>query len=85
MPGYNTGQNGGQVDSPELLEMPEIMENFTKVTKSLTKRYINKLCLRRISRFKTVRIKFSVGSSFSNNLYDKKGKQGNAGNQHKAF
>ena len=29
-----------------------------------TKRYINKLCLGKISRYKTVRIKFSVDSDF---------------------
>ena len=50
-----------------------------------TKRYINKLCLEKISRYKTVRIKFSVDSGFSNKPYDKKRKHGNAGNQHKAF
>ena len=50
-----------------------------------TKRYINKLCLGKISRYKTVRIKFSVDSGFSNKPYDKKRKHGNAGNQHKAF
>ena len=49
-----------------------------------TKRYINKLCLGKISRYKTVRIKFSVGSGFSNKPYDKKRKNGNARNQHKA-
>ena len=50
-----------------------------------TKRNINKLCLGKISRYKTVRIKFSVDSGFSNKPYDKKRKHGNAGNQHKAF
>ena len=50
-----------------------------------TKRYINKLCLGKISRYKTVRIKFSVDSMFSNKPYDKKRKHGNAGNQHKGF
>ena len=50
-----------------------------------TKRYINKLCLGKISRYKTVRIKFSVDSGFSNKPYDKKRKHRNAGNQHKAF
>ena len=39
-----------------------------------TKRYINKLCLGEISRYKTVRIKFSVDSGFSNKPYDKKTK-----------
>ena len=50
-----------------------------------TKRYINKLCLGKISHFKTVRIKFSMDSGFSNKPYDKNWKHGNAGNQHKAF
>ena len=50
-----------------------------------TKRYINKLCLAKISRYKTTRITFSVDSGFSNKPYDKKRKQGNAENQHKAF
>ena len=50
-----------------------------------TKRYINKLYLGKISRYKTVRIKFSADSGFSNKVYDKKRKHGNAGNQHKAF
>ena len=60
----------GQVDSPEL---PEMTENFTKVTKYLTKlRNINKLCLGKISRQKAVRIKFSVDSAFSNMFYGKK-------------
>ena len=31
-----------------------------------SKRYIIKLCLRKISRYKIVRIKFSVDSGFSN-------------------
>ena len=50
-----------------------------------TKRYINKLCLGKISRYKTVRIKFSVDSGFSNKPYDEKRKHGNAGNQRKGF
>ena len=73
----------GQVDSPEITEMTE---NFTKVTKYLTKfkeTLIN--CLEKISRQKAVRIKFSVDSAFSNMLYGKKRKPGNAGNQQKAF
>ena len=45
-----------------------------------TKRCIDKLCLGKISRYKTVRIKFSVESGFSNKLYDKRRKHGNAGN-----
>ena len=50
-----------------------------------SKRCINKLCLGNISGYKTVRIKFSVDSGFSNKHYDKKRKHGNVGNQHKAF
>ena len=36
-----------------------------------TKRYVNKLCLGKISRLKTVGIKFSVESGFSNKPYVK--------------
>ena len=50
-----------------------------------TKRFINKLCLGKISRYETVRIKCSVDSGFSNKPYDKKRKHRNAGNKHKAF
>ena len=50
-----------------------------------TKRNINKLCLGKISLEKTLRIKFSVDSRFSNEFYGKKRKPGNAGNQQKAF
>ena len=39
-----------------------------------TKTYINKICLWKISHYKTVRIKFSVDSGFSNKPYDKKTK-----------
>ena len=72
--------------SPETPEITEVTENFTKVTKYLTKlRYINKFCLGKISRYKTVTIKFSVDSGFSNKPYDEKRKHGNAGNQHQGF
>ena len=50
-----------------------------------TKRNINKLCLGKISLQKTLRIKFSVDSGFSNELYGKNKKHGNHGNQQKAF
>ena len=50
-----------------------------------TKRDINKLCLGKISLQKTVRMKLSVDSGFSNVFYGKKRKPGNAGNQQKAF
>ena len=50
-----------------------------------TKRNINKLCLGKVSLQKTLRIKVSVDSGFSNELYGKKRKPGNAGNQPKAF
>ena len=43
-----------------------------------TKIYINKSCLGKISRYKTIRIKFSVDSRFSNKPYDKKRKHENA-------
>ena len=50
-----------------------------------TKRNINKLCLGKILLQKTLRIKFFVDSGFSNELYGKKRKPGNARNQQKAF
>ena len=50
-----------------------------------TKRDINKLCLGKISLQKTVRMKLSVDSGFSNVFYGKKRKPRNAGNQQKAF
>ena len=54
-------------------------------TLNQTKRDINKLCLGKISLQKTVRMKLSVDSGFSNVFYGKKRKPGNAGNQQKAF
>ena len=77
-----------KVDSPELLETSEItemMKNFTKVTKHLSKfkETINYVCEK--SRQKAVIIKFSVDSVFSNMFYGNKRKPGNAGNQQKAF
>ena len=57
----------------------------THQTLNQTKRDINKLCLGKISLQKTVRMKLSVVSGFSNMLYGKKRKPGNAGNQQKAF
>ena len=45
----------------------------------------NKLYLGKILLQKTLRIKFSVGSGFSNELYGKIRKPGNAGNEQKAF
>ena len=79
----------GQVDSPESPETPEIteiIENFIKVAKDFTKlSSINKLCLRKISLQKTVRMKLSVVSGFWNMLYGKKRKPGNARNRQKAF
>ena len=50
-----------------------------------TKRNIKKLCLGKIPLQKTLRIKFSVDSGFSNEVYGKKRKPRNAGNQQKAF
>ena len=54
-------------------------------TLNQTKRDISKLCLRKISFQKTVRMKLFVDSGFSNVSYGKKRKPGNAGNQQKAF
>ena len=78
------GRFPGIPDTPELTEMTK---NFRKVTKYLTKlkKNINKLCLVKISRHKTVRIKFSVDSGFSNELYGQKRKSRNARNQQKAL
>ena len=78
------------MDYPELPETPEITEmteNFTKVTKYLTKfrETLKNYVWGKISRQKAVRIKVSVDSAFSNRLYGKKRKPGNAGNQQKAF
>ena len=82
-------ENAGRIDSPESPETPEItemIEKFIKVTKNLTKlREMNKLSLRKISLLKTVRMKLSVDSGFSNVFYGKKRKPGNAGNQQKVF
>ena len=82
-------ENAGRMDSPESPETPEItemIEKFIKVTKNLTKlREMNKLSLRKISLLKTVRMKLSVDSGFSNVFYGKKRKPGNAGNQQKVF
>ena len=77
---------GGQVDSPESPETPEIIK-FYKSDEILnqTKRNINKLCLGKISLQKTVRIKFFIDSGFSNELCRKQQKLGNPGNQQKAF
>ena len=50
-----------------------------------TKTIIDKLCLGKISLQKPVRIKLSVDSRFSNELYGQKRKPENAGNQHKVF
>ena len=47
---------------------------------SQTKTNVNKLCLGKIPLQKIVRIKFSVDSGFSNELYGKKRKPGNTGN-----
>ena len=54
-------------------------------TLNQTKRDIEKLCLGKISLQKTVRMKLSVDSGFSNVFYGKKRKPGNTGNQQKAF
>ena len=56
----------------ELPETPKIRRN------------INELCLRKISR-QVVRTKLSEGSTFSNMLYGKKRRPGNARNRQKVF
>ena len=62
-------------------------ENFTKVTKYLTKlkETLINYVLRKISGHKTVRTKLSVDSGFSHEFCGKKRKPGYAGNQQKAF
>ena len=54
-------------------------------TLNQTIRDINKSCLGKISLQKTVRMKLSVDSGFSNVFYGKKQNLGNVGNQQKAF
>ena len=70
---------------PEIAENAGNHRNNRKIHKSdqtfnQTKRDINELCLGKISLQKTVRMKLSVVSGFSNMLYGKKRKPGNAGN-----
>ena len=62
-------------------------EKFYKSDQLLNqpKRNINRLCLGKISLQTTLRIKFSIDSGFSNELYDKKQKPRNTGNQEKTF
>ena len=54
-------------------------------TLNQTKRDIDRFCLGKISLQKTVRMKFTVDSEFSNVFCGKKRKPGNARNQQKAF
>ena len=63
------------------------MENFIKVRKYLTKlkEALINYVWGKISFQKTLRIKFSVYSGFSNGFYGKKRKPRKAGNQQKAF
>ena len=77
----------GHVDSPRNAGNHGNIRKFHKSDQTLyqTKRDINKLCLGKISLQKTVRMKLSVVSGFSNMLYGKKRKPGNAGNWQKAF
>ena len=72
---------------PGIAEKAGNRRNVGKVTKYLTKLKLTlkKLCLGKISGQKTVRIKFSVCSAFSNMFYGKNRKHGNARNQQKAF
>ena len=87
---FEESNYGGQVDSLESLEMPEItekIENLIKVTKYLARlKEVLINCIWEKSHFKKhLRIKFSVDSRFSNELYGNKRKPWNAGNQQKAF
>ena len=73
LPGI-TGNAGNQGNNEKFHKNYEILNQ--------TKRNINnnKLCLEKISRQKTVRVKFSMVSAFSNMLYCKKRKPGNTEN-----
>ena len=80
----------GQVDSSESSETPELTEkteNFIKGTKYLTKpKETLTNCVLEKSHFKkTIKMKFSVDSEFSNELDSKKRNPRNAKNQQKAF
>ena len=68
----------GHVDCPESPETPEVTEIIENVMSG-------KKCLAKISLQKTVRMKLSVVSGFSNMLYGKKRTPGNVGNRQKAF
>ena len=63
------------------------IENFIKVTKHLTKlkETLTNYVYEKSHFKKTVRMKLSVDSRFSNVFYGKKQKPGYAGNQQKAF
>ena len=82
-------RSSGQIDSPESRETPkstEMTENFTKVTKKLTKlkeTLINYVWKNLTS--KSSKDKISLDSAFSNMLYGKKRKLGNPGNQQTVF
>ena len=76
-PGRFPGNAGNQGSDGKFQKSHQILNQ--------TKRNINKLYLGKISRYKTVRIKFSVDSGFSSKPYDKKRKHRNAGNQQIAF
>ena len=76
-PGQFSGNAGNHGNDRKFLKSHQILYQ--------TKRYINKLCLGKISRFKTVRMNFSVYSGFLNKPYHKKRKHGKARNEHKAF
>ena len=86
----NISTFNGQFDSPESPETPEITEiiqNFIKVTKHLTKlkKTLTNYVWEKSNFEKTVRMKLSLESGFSNVFYGKKRKPRNAGNQQKAF
>ena len=87
---YFSSFHNGQVHSPDFSETPkitEMTENFTKVTKYITKfkeTLINSVWEKSHVK-KAVTIKFSVDSALSNMFYGNKRKPGKAGNEKKAF
>ena len=86
----NNGFGSGEVTLKGFPGNAENHRNSKKFHKSdqtlnQTKGDIDKLRLGKISLQKTVKTKISVDSRFSNVLYGKKRKPGNAGNQQKAF
>ena len=60
-PGRFAGNAGNHGNDEKFYKSHQILNQ--------TKRYINKLCLGKISRYKSIRVKFSADSGFSNKPY----------------